>query len=251
MASRTLHRFEGCISGGAFASGDAVVVGTWRRSPLGRLVDAMWRTPEGERVLLAPTRAAGAYIAGLYAFDRVEAVDVRGGWDGGAVAVAAGPLRVRLVAGPRDWRSWLFAARPRRLLHAPRWVALEDTVARPVVGRLLGGAAGVRAAGTAPGGQREWYGVADWRPVVAGALTVDGRECGSLQSLPADLGVGLSSFPGAPAVVAVTTTIEPLASAEVASRPGGDRGERRGERRVASRRPAIGRGDGPWRGARR
>lgn len=205
---RAVHRFDGCIAGAGFASGDAVVVGCWRRSPLGRLVDVMWRTPEGERVLLAPSGPAAAYVRALYAFDRAEVVDVRGGWDGGAIAVEAGRVRVRLVAGGRDARSWLFAARPRPLRRSPAWVALEDRLARPFVGGLLGGAAGVRAAGVAPGGQREWYGVADWRPVVAGALDVTGRGCGALGDLPADLGVGLSSFPTRPAVVAVTTTIE-------------------------------------------
>lgn len=201
-------RFVGCISASGFASGDAVVVGAWATSPLGRVVDVMWVRPDGQRVLLAPSRAAADYISALYAFDEVRVVPVSGGWDGAATAVAAGPLRVRILAGRRDTRSRLFALRPPALLTRPAWVRLEDAVARPLVGRLLGGAAGVRAAGVAPGGQREYYGARDYRPAVDAALTIDGRGAGAMRDLPASLGIGLSSFPTRPAVVHVITTIE-------------------------------------------
>ena len=201
-------RFVGCISAAAFTSGDAVVVGAWADSPLGPLVDVMWVRPDGRRILLAPTAAAAEYISALYAFDEVRVLALHGGWDGGATAVAAGPLRVRIVAGPRTALSWLFALRPAPLLRRPGWVRVEDAVARPLVGRLLGGAEGVRAAGVAPGGQRECYGARDYRPAVAASLTVDGRDAGAMRDLPADLGIGLSSFPTRPAVVHVITSIE-------------------------------------------
>lgn len=202
------HRFDGCISAAGFVSGDAVVVGAWRSSPLGGFVDVMWVRPDGERVLLAPSTAVRDYVTDLYRFDRAEVVAVRGGWDGGAVAVDAGPLALRLLAGRRDWRSWLFATRPAALRRAPAWITVEDRLARPFVGRLLGGADGVRAAGVAPGGQREWYGAHDYRPLRDGALRVDGVDCGPMRDLPTDLGVGLSSFPTEPAVVFVTTIVE-------------------------------------------
>lgn len=200
--------FEGCIAGGGFASGDAVIVGAWRTSPFGTFVDVMWRRPDGERVLLAPTPAVAAYVTALYRFDRVEVTGVNGGWDGGSVAVEAGGLRVRLRAGDRGAVSWLFAARPRFLRRRPWWIRLEDRLARPVIGRLIGGGQGVRAAGIVPGGQREYYSVDDYRPVVAGELSVDGRDVGALGPLPADLGVGLSAFPTVPAVVYVGTIID-------------------------------------------
>lgn len=207
-----LQRFVGCITGVAFAAGDTVVVGAWRRSPFGRVVDVMWRRPDGERVLLAPSEQLRDHVAGLYRFDRTAVVAVTGGWDGGAVAVAAGPLRLRALAAGRDWRSWLFALRPRPLRESPAWITLEDRLARPWVGRLLGGAGGVRAAGVAPGGQREWYGVADYRPLADAQLLVDGRDAGAPVRLGADLGVGLSAFPSAPAIVWVTTLIEQRSS---------------------------------------
>ena len=200
--------YEGCIAGGAFGDGEAVVVGMWRRSPLGAFVDVFWVRPDGERVLLAPRSAVAEAVAAVYTFDRIEVVPLRGGWDGTRIRLDAGPLALRLDPGPRDWRSWLFALRPRLLRRSARWIGVEDRLARPVVERLIGGGRGVRAAGMAPGGQREWYGVDDWRPVVGGSLLVDGRDAGPLRRLPADLGVGLSSFPTVPALVFVGTILE-------------------------------------------
>lgn len=203
-----LDQFTGCIAGAGFASGDSVVVGAWAVSPFGRFVDVMWVRPDRQRVLLAPTEQVAAYVSALYSFDVVECVRVEGGWDGAAVAVTAGAVRVRMLTDRRDARSWLFALRPKRLRRSPRWITLEDRLARPFVGRVIGGADGVRAAGIAPGGQHEYYGIEDYRPVAEASLTVAGRDAGALRPLPADLGVGLSSFPTRPAVVHVTTLIE-------------------------------------------
>ncbi len=204
----TFDRFVGCLSWAAFASGDAVIVGAWRESPFGQFVDVMWVRPDGVRTLVAPNPEVGAYVAGLYSFDEVVSADIRGGWDGGALAVEAGPLRVRLVADRRDARSWLFGLRPRRLRRSPRWIAVEDRLARPFVGRVIGGAEGVRAAGVAPGGQREYYGVEDYRPVRDATLQVEGADAGAVKDLPPELGIGLSGFPRRPAVVNVATLVQ-------------------------------------------
>lgn len=203
-----VDRFTGCIAGASFASGDTVVVGAWRQSPFGQIVDVMWVHPRRGRILLAPTSEVAAYVAGLYSFDEVLVAPIEGGWDGHAVAVCAGPVRVRMLAGARDARSWLFAARPKLLRQSPRWITLEDRIARPFVGRIIGGADGVRAAGVAPGGQREFYGIADYRGVAHAVLSVDGQDAGDLRDLPRNLGIGLSSFPARPAVVHVTTLVE-------------------------------------------
>lgn len=203
-----VDRFVGCIAGAAFVSGDTVVVGAWRESPFGQFVDVMWVRADRRRVLLAPTAEAGRYVSTLYSFDDVVEVPIEGGWDGHAVAVCAGPLRVRMVANPRDARSWLFAARPRMLRRSPAWISVEDRIARPWVGRIIGGADGVRAAGVAPGGQREFYGIEDYRTVAEAVLSVDGADAGEVRDLPANLGIGLSSFPTRPAVVHVATLVE-------------------------------------------
>lgn len=208
-SGRGLDRFVGAIAAGAFASGDQLVVGMWRRSPLGRFIDVMWVRPDGERVLLAPSTVVRDYVGGIYAFDREEIVALRGGWDGRRVAVEAGPLRLRLTPGERDWRSWVFAARPRFLRRSPVWLGVEDRLVGPLGRLLLGGAAGVRVSGLTPGGRREWYSIDDYRQVRDGSLVVDGDDAGELTELRPDLGVGLSAFPTRPALVNLVTLIEP------------------------------------------
>ena len=202
-----MDTFEGAITAAGFSSGDAVVVGAWARSPFGMFIDVMWRRPDGERVLLAPTRPVADYVAGLYAFDTVDVVPISGRLTRDRLGVSAGPLDLGVDLAQTDWRSWLFALRPRRLRRSPRWIVLEDRLARPVVGRIIGGADGVRASGTAPGGQPEFYGVDDWRAVEAASLSVDGQDAGPMADLPADFGVGLSAFPTTPASVRVGTLI--------------------------------------------
>lgn len=203
-----LHLFEGAITGCAFDSGHAVVLGTWARSPLGKVIDVMWRHPGGHRVLLAPRQDVADYISSLYAFDEVRVVPISGGIRGADVVVDAEPLELRARVAPPDWRSWLFALRPRVARRSRRWIELEDRLARPFVGRLLGGGDGVRAAGVAPGGQREWYGADDWRALSAARLRIDGVDQGAMRPLPTPFGVGLSGFPTAPASVRLGTLVE-------------------------------------------
>ena len=204
-----LDRFHGRITAAAFASGEQLVIGAWHGSPFGPFADVMWVRPDGHRVLLAPSDEIAGYVGSLYAFDEVRVVPVIGRATATSVAVDAGPVEVRLTAGPRTWRSWVFAARPRRLRRWPGWIEFEDRLVGPLGSFLLGGAPGVRLAGRTPGGVREWYSIDDHRPVVAGALRIDGVDAGVLSELRPGLGVGLSDFPDAPASVTLTTLIEP------------------------------------------
>ena len=203
-----LDRFEGMIAAGGFASGEQTVVGLWRDSPLGSFVDVMWFRPDGHRVLLAPNEAVADYVSTVYDFDEVRAVAVRGGWTGEAVDVEAGPVHVQLVAGHRNWRSWLFGARPRFLRRQRWWIELEDRLVAPLGDPLLGGAEGVALSGTTSSGRREWYSIDDHRWIVRGRLTVDGDDAGELTELRPGLRVGVSDFPTRPALVNVVTLIE-------------------------------------------
>jgi hypothetical protein len=206
--SRTIDRFAGAIAAAGFAGGHQTVVGLWRSSPLGPFVDVMWIHPDGHRVLLAPTSAVRDYVTEVYDFDETRIVPVHGGWDGHRVELQAGPLDLRLRPLPRDWRSWVFAVRPRRLRRSPAWITIEDRLVAPLAGPLLGGGPGVRLAGVTPGGRREWFGVDDYRPLSDGALRVGGRDAGAMVPLRPGLGVGLSDFPSRPALVNLTTLIE-------------------------------------------
>lgn len=219
LTAAGLERWQGRIVATGWTSGEQTVIGLWSRSPLGRVIDVMWVRPDGRRVLLAPNDDAAASIADLYAFDEVRVVEVSGGCDADAVRVHAGPLTIHLDVGARDLRSWLFAGRPRFLRRSPAWISVEDRLV-PVLGRpLLGGAPGVRLAGPTPGGRHEWYGIDDYRPLAGGTLTLDGEPTGTLAPLRRGLGVGLSDFPTRPALVHVTTLIEPRRGAAPRDQP--------------------------------
>ncbi|GGI08368.1 hypothetical protein [Egicoccus halophilus] len=206
--SRGIDRFEGAIAAAGFASGHMTVVGMWHDSPLGAFADVMWIHPDGRRVLLAPSPAVRDFVTSVYAFDETRIVPVTGGWNGRDIAVQAGPLYLRLAPRPRDWRSWVFAARPRVLRRSPTWLAFEDRLAPLLARPLLGGAPGVRLAGVTPGGRQEWFSVDDYRPLADGRLKVEGADAGPLVALRPGLGVGLSDFPTRPALVQLATLIE-------------------------------------------
>ena len=179
----------GHIGAAGFASGDRVVVGAWTSGPLGPMTDVMWARPDGERVLLAPSEPAAAFIGSVYRFDRVDVVEVAGGWHGRALAVAAGPLSIRLVVG----RGW---ALPPRALR-PAWVT------RYVEGPIARLALGVRTYGVTPTGVREWYRADRWWPVTTGTASVDGVDLGAIGPVDPPCRFGFSEPPTRPSVTAV------------------------------------------------
>ena len=187
-------QLRGRIGAAGFASGDRIVVGAWESGPLGPMIDVMWARPDGERVLLAPSARVADFVTSLYRFDRVEVVDVRGGWRDERLEVDAGGLGMRLVAG-RGRRIPVGALRPpwfTRFVEAP-------------VARLT---LGVRLYGVTPTGAREWYRADRWRPVVSGSATLDGVDLGVLGPLAPPCRFGFSEPPARPSVTEVRPLLE-------------------------------------------
>lgn len=200
--------FDGRILGASFASGDRIVAGRWHASPFGPFADVMWCRPDGTRVLLAPSETVAAFVAHHYSFDEVERADVRVERRDGAIEVTAGPLDIRLVPRPPGTASRLLGLRPRRLRTSPAWIAFEDTVLRPVAGRLFGpNARSIHTRGVTRDGSREWYAIHDFLEADATA-TIDGRDLGPVAPCP-PAGFGFSEFPGGAAVVRVTSIFRP------------------------------------------
>lgn len=194
-------RFDGWIAGVGTSSGTRLVVGHWPRSPFGAFSDVMVQHPDGERVLLAPSRQVAEFVAATYRFDRIEVVPVAVEVSGNAWHVAAGPLRLSLRTGRRSALGLLLAAVPPPLARNRTWAALCDVPARLLM-------PGVRTLGSAGSGRREWYGARDLRPVVAADAVLDGRGLGALAPLDPPVGFGFGSAPRTPSLVRVTTTVE-------------------------------------------
>ncbi|MAO81599.1 hypothetical protein [uncultured Nocardioides sp.] len=196
----TRQRFEGAIAGVGSTSGVRVVVGRWERSPLGAFADAMVATPEGRRILLAPSQEVADFVASTYSFDevRIEPVEVSGD---AAWQVRSVSLTLALVVGRRTWLGRLLRPVPRRLATSPAWCTVTDPVARLVL-------RGVRTRGSAGNGRREFYAATDHRAVTAVTGTFDDAPLGSLAPVRPEPRFGFSSTPSRPSVTTLVTTVE-------------------------------------------
>lgn len=197
----TRSRFEGEIAGVGSASGVRVVVGHWRRTPLGSFADAMVETASGHRVLLAPTPEARDFITATYVFDEVRLEPCAVESAPGRRAFRSPSLSLDLAVGGRTGLGRLLRLVPERLATAPAWCAVTDPVARLVL-------RGVRTRGTAHGQRREWYGATDVRALTSLAGTFDGTDLGALAPVDPPCRFGFSSTPRRPSLTQVVTTVE-------------------------------------------
>ncbi|MFP5022022.1 hypothetical protein [Pseudonocardia phyllosphaerae] len=197
-----LERFDGWITGLGTSSGRRVVVGHWPESPLGSFTDVMTESPDGHRTLLAPSERVAEFVAATYTFDDVRVVDVVHTARGDARQVLAGPLEVAWRLGPRPALGWLLRALPGALATDPRWLAAID----PLVRRLQ---PGVRTAGSAGGGRREFYGARDLHRVTAVAGLWADDDLGRVAPLDPPVRFGFGSAPRLPAHVRITTLVGP------------------------------------------
>ncbi|MFI7386196.1 hypothetical protein [Streptomyces sp. NPDC049813] len=196
-----MDRFDGAIAGIGTRSGVRLVVGMWRRSPLGPLTDVMVERADGHRTLIAPTRAAADYIAATYTFDtvRVEpvALAVR---PSGRLVVRTPSLTLTLTVGRRTGTGLLLTLVPRPLARTRAWCRLTDPFAR--LARQ-----GVRTVGSAGGGRHEYYCALDEHRLAAAAARLDGRDLGPLRDVTPPVRFGFGSTPARPTLVRVTTLI--------------------------------------------
>lgn len=183
---------EGYISSAGFGRGDRIVVGHWPVSPIGPFGDVMWATPDDERILLAPSDEAAAFITAIYEFDSVRVGPLEVSSDGRTTVVSAAQLRLHLEGG--------------RLRPVPirRPLALTRFIEGPIAKLLMG----VDAYGTSTTGAREWYQTRGWRWVTRAAGSVAGEDLGPPGPFAAPIGVGFSEPPRRPSIVAVRVTIE-------------------------------------------
>ncbi|MBD7916815.1 hypothetical protein H9657_00780 [Cellulomonas sp. Sa3CUA2] len=193
---------DGHIAGAGSAHGTRLVVGRWRRSPLGGFADVMVEHPDGTRVLLAPRSDVVELITRLYTFDAVHVVPVR------VVAeptsrtwtVVAGPLRARLTIGARTPVGALLGLVPPVVVRARATAGLVDAAARAVV-------PGVRTRGRGRDGSTEVYAARDQHAVVALDARWGDRPLGGLRRVDPPVRFGFSSVPAAPAVTAVEVSV--------------------------------------------
>ncbi|MFZ0120918.1 MAG: hypothetical protein WBR33_04055 [Pseudonocardiaceae bacterium] len=194
-------RFDGDIAAFGTTSGHRVVVGRWPVSPFGPVSDVMIETPDGTRLLIAPSDEVAQFVASTYRFDSVEVTPVAAIRRPGRVAVVAGPLRADLIVGTRGLLGLLLRTVPRPVAIAPVWAALVDPVVRAVL-------PGVRTRGSAGAGRKEWYGAWDHHPLVSVTVSWQGTDLGSIADVRPPVRFGFGSTPRRPSIVRLTTTVQ-------------------------------------------
>ncbi|WP_243888798.1 hypothetical protein [Dermatophilus congolensis] len=197
------HVFRGYIAGVGTQEGTRLVVGRWVDSPLGTFTDVMVERANGWRILLAPSAEVADFVTATYTFDEVitvpvscEVTTVSPGID--HWGLKAGPLELSLTTGERTPLGWLLHLIPTYIATSPAFCRLTDVPARLV---------GLRTAGTAGHGRREFYGACDVHAITDSIASWQGQDLGSLQRVAPPVRFGFGSTPPRPAVTSVTTTI--------------------------------------------
>lgn len=191
--------FAGRIAGLGTSSGTRIVLGLWRRTPLGPFADAMIERADGERILIAPAREVAELIAGLYGFDRVLVEPLRARGEGRTLLVRSPALQLDVEVGRVSPLGVLLRSVPRPVARSWRFAAAVHPLARLLV-------PGAGTAGSA-GGAREYYGVTDARGITAASGAFEGEDLGALTRLDPPVRFGFAQTPAAPTLVDVVTTV--------------------------------------------
>ncbi len=196
--------FSGHIAGFGTRLGPRIVVGMWAESPFGGFSDVMLETPDGERVLLAPRDDIADFVSSCYHFDRVTVGPVRSVLRADAMSLFAPELAVEAGIGGPPGIDRLLRLVPGRLATQRWWLRAIDPVAARIV-------PGVRTAGSARFGRREYYGVRRSRLITSVGGQFSGADLGGLARLDPPVRFGFSSAPAIPQIVSVTTHVEAVA----------------------------------------
>ena len=178
-----------------------MVVGFWCDSPFGTFADVMVENDDAHRTLLAHSEDVAEFVSATYSFDSTELGPVTAALGSDALTVSAPVLQVTArLGGPAPF-DWLLRAVPGRLATAPTWLRLIAPVAAVLVH-------GVRPAGSAGNGRREYYGVRRTRRIASISGTFRGADLGGLTPLSPPVNFGFSSAPRTPQLVSVTSTMD-------------------------------------------
>jgi hypothetical protein len=172
----------------------------WHDSPLGAFGDVMVQEANGHRVLLAPSEAVAEFVEATYTFDELCIGPVHVSGDSTRRVVVAPGLELTFSMGRRSPVGLLLAALPLRLSTWPVWLVAINPVARVLM-------SGVRTAGSAKQGRREFYGAYDVHTVTGAGGIWRGQPLGELAPVEPPVTFGFGSTPRAPAVTSLVTTI--------------------------------------------
>ena len=187
-----LEIFVGRITSTGFSSGDRIVIGDWRESPIGSFTNIMWARPDGTRILLSPSDEHAKYVSELYNFESVEITDIMVERTRRGISIQAGSLSVDIswgIALPIPiWRPLWFIS------------SIEAFFARLIFG--------TKTYGRTKNNRREWYSIRSISKVLNAEASFHGQELGGSESFTTNACFGFSEPPSMPASVSLKSYIE-------------------------------------------
>ena len=184
--------FVGRITSTGFSSGDRIVIGDWKDSPLGSFTNVMWAKPDGNRVLLSPSEVHAEYVSELYNFETViiTKIDVERNRRG--FSLSGGGLSIRV--------SWGLS------LPLPFWRPLWFIAS---IENFFGGILfRTKTHGRTKNDRKEWYAVKSISRVIMAEASLDGDNLGEKKKFQTTACFGFSEPPSMPASVTLKSYIE-------------------------------------------
>lgn len=184
--------FEGRISSSGFASGDRIVIGDWKKSPLGSFTNVMWAKPDGTRVLLSPSQKHADYVSALYNFEEVHIAPIEVIRQSKSIEIKAPPLDIKL-----RWGMEFGLPIPR-----PRWFisTVEQWFAKVFFG--------TSTHGLTCNGLKEWYCIYYLSKIKHASAYLDGKNLGNARNFEINACFGFSEPPKKPSSVRLRSMIE-------------------------------------------
>ncbi len=184
--------FVGRITSTGFSTGDRIVIGDWRESPLGSFTNVMWAKPDGSRVLLSPSERHAEYVSDLYNFEDVKVTEITVERGKRGVSISGGGLDIKIGWGyPFPLPFW-----------RPLWFIASFEA---LFGRIL---FGTRTHGVTKNGRREWYSVRSLSRILKAEASFKGEDLGGKREFEIDACFGFSEPPSMPTSVTLKSYIE-------------------------------------------
>ena len=184
--------FDGRISSCGFSSGNRIVVGDWKKSPLGPFTNVMWAKPDGTRVLLSPSEEHADYVSALYNFEEVHVVPIEVNRQRRGVEIVADSLSVSF-----EWKRGIGIPFSR-----PKWII--STIEQWVAGAVFG----TKTHGLTCNGLREWYCIYNLSSINHAKASYEGEDLGVASKFEVDACFGFSEPPKKPSSVRLRSMIE-------------------------------------------
>ena len=184
--------FDGRISSCGFSSGNRIVIGDWKKSPLGPFTNVMWAKPDGTRVLLSPSEEHADYVSALYNFEEVHVVPIQVNRQRRGVEIVADSLSVSF-----EWKRGIGIPFSR-----PKWII--STIEQWVAGAVFG----TKTHGLTCNGLREWYCIYNLSSINHAKASYEGEDLGVVSKFEVDACFGFSEPPKKPSSVRLRSMIE-------------------------------------------